>query len=336
VSQKVFESLNQYLDSVQLGDLSTLSPEAKLAEARRQFDTMAQQAQTGDATAAQGLPQAANALLQASRAFNASSPAFVEDFNRVATVIQAVRDQFGKSLPVDVQTLEAVRRQVATAEQSIEVLQRQKEVIQRTAEEQVALLQKAKDEAAEQSAQLIERLTNQRDAIQEASDKQLAKLEESRQAVLDSAQRQIDQLIADENAKLQTRLRENEFYTQFQQYTLESSTYFANIIEELQAQTGAMNGSFGGSTGTGDTAQSTSPVQVALEANVTELKEANRVLKEELTELRVRLDKLITVSVAASGEEVAATRQVERAVGVLATETRNAAQAAATRIPVRR
>lgn len=61
------------IDSLKLGALSTLSPEAKYAEAKRQFD-----AATGaDKTAM------ASTFLDASRAYNASSSAYAADYDKV-------------------------------------------------------------------------------------------------------------------------------------------------------------------------------------------------------------------------------------------------------------
>lgn len=82
--QSTVDSLRAFSDSLKLDQsLTTLSPAQQLAEARHQYETVLGQAQMGDLAAANRLPDVARQFLQASRAYNASSPAYAADFARV-------------------------------------------------------------------------------------------------------------------------------------------------------------------------------------------------------------------------------------------------------------
>ncbi|MYM37265.1 hypothetical protein GTP38_23340 [Duganella sp. FT94W] len=71
------QAMRSFSDSLKLGDLSTLSPEAKYAEAQRQF---------ANATPEQ-LQGASTALLQASKAYNSNSEAYARDYAAVEEAI---------------------------------------------------------------------------------------------------------------------------------------------------------------------------------------------------------------------------------------------------------
>ena len=124
------EKLSDYLVSLKLGALSILSPEQKLAEARNQFELVAAAAAGGNATAAGKLPDAANALLDASRSWNASGSGFVADFNRVQ---DAVTGLIGAAGPVD--------------RQMLEVMKQQRQEIQDSAAADILILESARDVA---------------------------------------------------------------------------------------------------------------------------------------------------------------------------------------------
>lgn len=97
--QKSADAFNQFAKSIQDtidqlrgGDLSTLSPIQKLAEARTQLDTAFSGALSGNAEALTKLPQAATSFLTASRAYNASSSAYAMDFDQVMSFLARARD----------------------------------------------------------------------------------------------------------------------------------------------------------------------------------------------------------------------------------------------------
>lgn len=85
--------LQDFQSALKLGDAS-LSPTARLAEANRQYQEVLDLAMGGDQAAAGRLPASAQALLDASRAVNASGPAFQEDFLRVIADTQAAIEKF--------------------------------------------------------------------------------------------------------------------------------------------------------------------------------------------------------------------------------------------------
>ncbi len=88
--QDGLKGLQDYLDSMLLGDLSALSPEAQIAEARRQLTETAAAANRGDVTAIQQLPQLADAFLRLSREFNASGADYGADFDWVRNLLRGV------------------------------------------------------------------------------------------------------------------------------------------------------------------------------------------------------------------------------------------------------
>lgn len=67
------KSIKEYLDSQLLGDLSSLTPEQRLAEAQAQFNAAVTGAQSGDPAALARLTQLADILLREGRAFSPSS-----------------------------------------------------------------------------------------------------------------------------------------------------------------------------------------------------------------------------------------------------------------------
>lgn len=70
------QGIQAWLDAQLLGDTSSLTPEERLAEARRQFDTAAAAAAGGDVEALQRMTQLADMLLREEREYSASGPQF--------------------------------------------------------------------------------------------------------------------------------------------------------------------------------------------------------------------------------------------------------------------
>lgn len=70
------QGIQAWLDSQQLGDLSTLTPAEKLAEAQRQFEATLLAAQAGDVDALQAITGQADSLLRLGRDYYASSEPF--------------------------------------------------------------------------------------------------------------------------------------------------------------------------------------------------------------------------------------------------------------------
>lgn len=120
--RRVVLTLDDFGRSLLLGPLSILSPAQRLAEARSQFQAISALALGGDVTAAQSLPEASRALLEASRGFNASGPGFVSDFQKVQQTVALVEQQFANQLTVEEQMLVELKRQVAFFEDQISSL----------------------------------------------------------------------------------------------------------------------------------------------------------------------------------------------------------------------
>jgi hypothetical protein len=70
------QNIQQWLDRQLLGDLSTLTPEQRIAEAQAQFDATLAAAQAGDTEALQRITSVADALLREGRSFYASGEQF--------------------------------------------------------------------------------------------------------------------------------------------------------------------------------------------------------------------------------------------------------------------
>ena len=83
-------SLQDFQDSLLLGDTSVLSPVQKLEEARSQFETTRAAALSGDEEAAARLPEVSQTLLNLSQQVNASGAGFVQDFERVQSSVDLV------------------------------------------------------------------------------------------------------------------------------------------------------------------------------------------------------------------------------------------------------
>jgi hypothetical protein len=100
---KEAEATLKQIDALKLSDLSTMGPEQKYLEAKRQFDAAA----PGDAKNA-----AAQTLLQASRNYNGSTEAYARDYAKVqaALALQAVSQTSAASIAQ--QQMDALEKQV--------------------------------------------------------------------------------------------------------------------------------------------------------------------------------------------------------------------------------
>ncbi len=103
-------SLQDFQDSLLLGDTSTLSPVQKLDEARTQFETTRAAALGGDAEAAARLPEVSQTLLNLSQQVNASGAGFVQDFERVQSSVDLV--------------ISSIEREEKQAQQMVEIAQK--------------------------------------------------------------------------------------------------------------------------------------------------------------------------------------------------------------------
>ncbi len=319
---QVVTAMRELRDSLKLGNLSPLSPEDKLAEARAQFERTAAAAAGGDSAAALRVPAAAQALLEASRAYNASGPGYVSDFNRVNEVLNAIEAQYGATLPVEEAQLEAARQAVDALQQTIESLGEQKQAITDAAQRQIDALQSAKDKAAEDAQKQLDKLNEQKDAINEGTRLTIERLQETRQAIETAAQQQIEQLVLSETRQHEYRLRDNAYWDTFLGIT--PSTGTGDSRDRLR---------------TGPRPSTTpAPLRVAEE----QLSEA-RTMRQEIITLRKEIEELRAegktgndIAVGASRDEVTAIGQVVLELRQLIQETRNTNQANTARAASRR
>jgi hypothetical protein len=110
--QQFADSLGEFRKSLLLGNLSPLSPEARYAEAARQFDDIARRAQLGDADAIEQLRDVSQAFLDASRGYNASSERYSLDFGRVQEALASTAGVAERQAHLAGQQLDALREQV--------------------------------------------------------------------------------------------------------------------------------------------------------------------------------------------------------------------------------
>lgn len=332
-TQQVIEALDSFRRSLAVGEFSPFSLEDQLGTARDRFDELVRQAQAGDSTAALELPAAASEFLRLSRQFNASNAGFVDDFNRVNDLVAAVQAQFGQQLPIDLQMLEAAKQQIDGLEGVIKSLGEQKDQIQRDAERQIAELQKLKDEAKEDAQRIVDTLREQRERISKDAEETIRKLEETRQQIEDSAREQIEILIEQENARLQTRLRENQFYDTFAAYAAGANEYFGAALDAIDRENTPGVDPLTGAPGTtgprGESAAATLATQMA--EQVSELKAMNRSLSERLDAALARLDTLTQVTVTGTNEKLRVGSRNVEATYAVAQEVRASAQANAAR-----
>lgn len=87
---QIARNLKNYLDSLRLSELSVLSPEQKLAEAQRQYQSTLTKARTGDPDAQGAVQGAAQAYLEEARAYYASSAPYADIFTQVTTTLESL------------------------------------------------------------------------------------------------------------------------------------------------------------------------------------------------------------------------------------------------------
>jgi uncharacterized protein YukE len=105
--------LRKFKDSLLLGNLSTLSPEAKYAEAKRQYEAIANRAQLGDADAIAQLQGVSQSFLDASRGYYASTAQYASDFAMVSAALDSTASVADRTASIAKQQLSALTSQVS-------------------------------------------------------------------------------------------------------------------------------------------------------------------------------------------------------------------------------
>lgn len=145
------KSLMDYLNGLQLGELSTLTPEQQLAEAKAQFSTVLAAAKGGDIDAANSATGIASSYLSIARDFYASSDAYSDIFVDVNNQLGSIADVMGNVVaPNETELgesdeLKRLKAELDIANAAKEVANN--EALANTLADQLAALSLAKDES---------------------------------------------------------------------------------------------------------------------------------------------------------------------------------------------
>jgi len=140
---------------------------------------------------------------------------YVADYDRVNTVMDAIAQQFGATLPIDQQILDRSTEMVESLQNTLDALNKQKDAITTAAQLQIDAIQAAKDKAAEDAQAAIDKLQENKQAIEDAAQATITKLEEQKKAIEKAADDQIEVLTRNEMQAHADRIRDHAFYTQF-------------------------------------------------------------------------------------------------------------------------
>ncbi len=111
----ISDKLRDFRQSLAFGELSPLTPAQKLDQARANFNQTRLSAASGDESALDKLPTVAQEFLRASQTYNASSAAFISDFNFVSSVLE-------NSEKTALSQSDVARSQLAELQSSVEYL----------------------------------------------------------------------------------------------------------------------------------------------------------------------------------------------------------------------
>jgi hypothetical protein len=110
---QIIESLSSYRNGLSGGDLSTLSPAAKYAEAKRLYETTTAQAGLGDLAAIGNLQTVADAFLQAAKETGTSS-SYARDLGGVIGSVDSIIAVAGRQIPIAETALKVAQDQLVT------------------------------------------------------------------------------------------------------------------------------------------------------------------------------------------------------------------------------
>lgn len=160
---EAYKQIAEYAKAMKLGALTNLSPEAKLAEAQRQYQDTLAKARSGDADAAAKLTGASDAYLEAARAYYGSGTQYANIFDGVQAAMAQVGGLNGgnpDSIQAHIDTLndtfkasqdaasKAAKDQIKAVQDAAKA---QTEAVQKASEAQIKALQ---DNVAQQIADL--------------------------------------------------------------------------------------------------------------------------------------------------------------------------------------
>jgi hypothetical protein len=111
--KSILESLKQFKQSLTQGNLSPLTPQQKLDDARTTLNRTLLAARAGDSDAIEKFPQVAEDFLAASQVFNASSAAYQSDFNIILGLNEEMQQLAKGQISKADQELKALKDQVS-------------------------------------------------------------------------------------------------------------------------------------------------------------------------------------------------------------------------------
>lgn len=178
------KSIAEYAAGLALSQNATLSPEARLAEARRQYQTLVSAAQGGDVEAMGKLAGASDAYLEAAKTYYGSSTNYQDIFDGVQKAMTAIGGMSAPD-PDSIQSrIDQLREAQATEMEALRELQAEK-------------LDAIREIQAEQLDAIREQQQAGLDAMREASQKTTDAIREAAQSQIEALQKQTQQAIAD-------------------------------------------------------------------------------------------------------------------------------------------
>jgi hypothetical protein len=110
--RQLTKSLRDFREGLLLGSLSPLGPGERLAEARRQYQSLKTRAQLGDVGAMEGLPAASQAFLEASQSYYASGEEYFKDFQDVQQTLENTESVAERQARIADEQLTAMKSQL--------------------------------------------------------------------------------------------------------------------------------------------------------------------------------------------------------------------------------
>ncbi|MGI9143226.1 MAG: tape measure protein, partial [Fluviibacter sp.] len=178
------KSVADYAAGLALSQNSTLSPEARLAEAQRQYQTLVSQAQGGDAEAMGKLAGASDAYLEAAKTYYGSSTNYQDIFDGVQRAMESIGGMSGPD-PDSIQSrIDLLREAQAEEMDALRELQAEK-------------LDAIREGQQDQLDAIREQQQGALDAMREASQAQQDAVRKAAQSQIEALQKQTQQAIAD-------------------------------------------------------------------------------------------------------------------------------------------
>jgi hypothetical protein len=107
------QSLRNFVNGLQIGNMSPLNPADQYGAARSQFEATLAKAKSGDIAAQGNLQTAAQAFLTASKAANASNSTYQSDYQRVVATVTSMADKADSQVTTAQTSLALLNQQVS-------------------------------------------------------------------------------------------------------------------------------------------------------------------------------------------------------------------------------